>query len=83
MLINIYATTEDITMTDRSIDPNRFDSIAGTWNDGGSQYITWWVETITEESKIEWNFGAGNKVKEFKKFDSAQKYFTMLLKQVS
>lgn len=69
-------------MVTPSDNPNRFDSIAGTWSEG-VLFITWMHETKTGECKIEWDLGSGTRTREFKDYDSAQKYYTMLLKSVS
>lgn len=67
---------------DPSTNPDRFDSIAGIWHGTSGQFILWMHETKTGECKITWNFGSGNKITEFKDYDSAQAHYTILLKQV-
>ena len=64
-------------------DPDRFDSLAATWDDGGSQFICWWHETITGECKVEWDFGSGTKTKELRTYDLAQRFFNHLINQVN
>lgn len=63
---------------DRSTDPNRYDSLAGTWSNTIGHYIRWYHETLTGECKIEWFNGGSVKTEYFSNYDYAQKRYYKL-----